>query len=144
MKLSIADIQANASAWEAAGIALPKFDVAAMRAATAAAPEWVHFGAGNIFRGFIGSLAQRLLDEGLMRTGILACDTFDHEVIDRIYGGHDSLTLMRRTDGTLLPCERIAQQAGTISYEILCGISKRIPRIYMQDGREQEILQYIV
>ena len=40
--------------------------------------------------------------------------------------------------------ERLAAQAGTISYEILCDISKRIPRIYMQDGREQEILQYIV
>ena len=48
------------------------------------------------------------------------------------------------TDGTRLPCERLAAQAGTISYEILCDISKRIPRIYMQNGREQEILQYIV
>ena len=48
------------------------------------------------------------------------------------------------TDGTPIPCERLAAMAGTISYEILCGISKRIPRIYMQGGKEQEILQYIV
>lgn len=48
------------------------------------------------------------------------------------------------TDGTKLPCERLAQSIGTISYEILCGVNKRVPRIYMQDGKEQEILQYIV
>ena len=78
MKLSLDSITREAAAWKAAGVALPGFDIAAMRQATAAAPEWVHFGAGNIFRGFIGSLSQRLLDAGLAKTGIVACDTFDY------------------------------------------------------------------
>lgn len=57
----------------------------------------------------------------------------------------DAATLFGRDeDGTDLACERLADAAGTISYEILCGISKRIPRIYMRGGREEEILQYIV
>ena len=30
-------------------------------------------------------------------------------------------------DGTLLPCERLARAQGTINYELLCQISKRIP-----------------
>ena len=77
MKLSLDSIRSDAAAWTASGVALPKFDIASMRAATAAGPEWVHFGAGNIFRGFIGSLSQRLLNEGLSKTGIIACDTFD-------------------------------------------------------------------
>ena len=39
------------SAWEAAGIALPRYDVEAMKARTLQRPSWVHFGAGNIFSG---------------------------------------------------------------------------------------------
>lgn len=42
------------------------------------------------------------------------------------------------------PCEILAEQLGTISYEVLCGINKRIPRIYLQGGKASEILQYIV
>lgn len=42
------------------------------------------------------------------------------------------------------PCEVLAEQLGTISYEVLCGINKRIPRIYLQGGKASEILQYIV
>ena len=42
------------------------------------------------------------------------------------------------------PCEVLARQLDTIPYEILCGINKRIPRIYLQNGKASEILQYIV
>ena len=31
--------------------------------------------------------------------------------------------------------ETAAQQCGTISYELLCAVSKRVPRYYYQDGR---------
>jgi len=46
--------------------------------------------------------------------------------------------------GAALPCEILADQLQTIPYEILCGINKRIPRIYLQNGKASEILQYIV
>lgn len=46
--------------------------------------------------------------------------------------------------GSGMPCESMADQLDTISYEILCGINKRIPRIYLQNGKASEILQYIV
>ncbi|MBP3633112.1 MAG: alanine racemase [Oscillospiraceae bacterium] len=46
--------------------------------------------------------------------------------------------------GTELPCEDMAYRLDTIAYEILCGINKRIPRIYYQNGKTSEILQYIV
>ena len=50
----------QADAWKQAGVKLPEFDLDQMRAATEEKPVWVHFGAGNIFRGFIAVLQQRL------------------------------------------------------------------------------------
>ena len=47
-------------------------------------------------------------------------------------------------DGTLLPCERIADMLGTINYEIVCDVNKRVPRFYYKDGKQVGILQYIV
>ena len=46
--------------------------------------------------------------------------------------------------GEGIPCETMADQLDTIAYEVLCGINKRIPRIYLQNGKASEILQYIV
>lgn len=46
--------------------------------------------------------------------------------------------------GPGLGCDSMAQQLDTIPYEILCAINKRIPRIYYQNGKNSEILQYIV
>ena len=41
-------------------------------------------------------------------------------------------------------CDDMAEQLDTIPYEILCGINKRIPRIYKHNQKTSEILQYIV
>ena len=56
MKLTLEGLKDQA-AWQAAGIALPSYDVAQVAQRTKQAPVWVHFGAGNIFRIFIGGLA---------------------------------------------------------------------------------------
>ena len=115
MQLTLDSILTQADAWKTAHVALPKFDIAAMRAQTKAAPEWVHFGAGNIFRGFIGSLNQRLLDAGLAKTGIIACDTFDYDIIDRIYAPHDNLTL-----------NVLLNPDGTTTREVLAGVAEGV------------------
>ena len=46
-------------------------------------------------------------------------------------------------DGAPSACD-LAGQLGTIAYEILCSINKRIPRIYLDGKKRTEILQYIV
>ena len=81
-------------AWEKAGIAVPTYDRAAMVKRTKENPEWVHFGAGNIFRGFIANLQDALLEAGLAKTGIIAAETFDFDIMDKIYKPFDDLALL--------------------------------------------------
>ena len=102
--------------------------------------------ADGLLRGLSGKVSFRIRGRMARSVGRICMDMcmVDVSEIPGVRVGDEAALFGYDTDGTLLPCERIAQQAGTISYEILCGISKRIPRIYMQDGREQEILQYIV
>ncbi|MGN1115395.1 MAG: mannitol dehydrogenase family protein, partial [Candidatus Ornithomonoglobus sp.] len=102
MKLSLKGIK-DREAWLSKGIKLPEFDIDAVRKETAENPEWVHFGAGNIFRGFIGSIAQQLLNSGDAKTGITAVESFDFDIIDKIYTPFDSLTLnvLMGKDGAL-------------------------------------------
>ncbi len=93
MKLTDAGLKQE-QAWKERGVKLPCYDREEMIRRTLDQPVWVHFGAGNIFRGFIAGLQQRLLNEGLADRGIIAAETFDGEIIDRIYKPFDSLTLM--------------------------------------------------
>lgn len=39
--------------------------------------------------------------------------------------------------------ERAADIIGTINYELLCAIGTRVPRIYIEDGKETEVLRYV-
>ncbi|MGN0355046.1 MAG: mannitol dehydrogenase family protein [Muricoprocola sp.] len=92
MKLTLEGIKDRA-AWENAGIVLPTYDVAAVAENTKKAPVWVHFGAGNIFRIFIGGLADTLITKGSMDKGITCVETFDFDVVDKIYEPYDNLVL---------------------------------------------------
>ncbi|MBO5364866.1 MAG: alanine racemase, partial [Clostridia bacterium] len=47
----------------------------------------------------------------------------------------DDVILFGRSDDIELPVESLAEKMGTINYEILCIIGKRIPRIYLRDGK---------
>ena len=93
----------DTAAWEKAGIALPRFDRAAMIAATEAAPGWVHFGAGNIFRAFLAALQQNLLEQGFEKTGIIVAAGYDGEIIDKCFLPFDNLSLLvtLKADGNI-------------------------------------------
>jgi alanine racemase len=44
----------------------------------------------------------------------------------------DDVILIGRSGNETLSADDLARWSGTISYEILCGISKRVPRIYLE------------
>ena len=101
MKLILDGIK-DRQAWEKAGIKLPGYDVEAVSEKAKEAPGWVHFGIGNIFRVFIGGIADGLLEEGVLDRGITCVETFDYDVIDKIYKPYDNLSLsvILHGDGT--------------------------------------------
>jgi len=83
----------DSAAWAAAGITLPAYDPARVATETRKAPSWLHFGAGNIFRIFIGGIADQLIARGDSKKGIVCAETFDFDVIDKIYKPYDNLVL---------------------------------------------------
>ncbi len=90
------------SLWEKAGILLPGYEVEAVSERARKEPEWVHIGIGNIFRVFIGGIADGLLEEGIWDRGITCVETFDYDIIDAIYKPYDNLGLnvILHSDGT--------------------------------------------
>ena len=66
-----------------AGIKLPSYDVEKVAEDTKKSPVWVHFGIGNIFRIFIGGIADSLLEQGVSDKGITCVETFDFDVVDK-------------------------------------------------------------
>lgn len=83
----------NRQDWEQAGITLPSYDAEAVAKKTKESPVWVHMGIGNIFRIFIGGIADQLLEKGLMDRGITCVEVFDYDMVDKIYDPYDNLVL---------------------------------------------------
>lgn len=83
----------EAEAWKETGINLPEYSVETVKENTKKNPCWIHFGAGNIFRGYIAVLQQKLLNKGYADTGIIAVESFDYDLVDKIYSPFDNLAL---------------------------------------------------
>lgn len=101
MKLTKSGMK-NRESWEQAGIVLPGYDVEAVSEKAKREPQWVHCGVGNIFRVFIGGIADGLLEDGVLDRGITCVETFDYDVVDKIYEPYDNLGLsvILHGDGT--------------------------------------------
>ena len=102
--------------------------------------------ADGLSRGLSGKVSFRLRGQDVPVIGRICMDMCMVDITsvpDAKVG--DELTLFGYDeDGARVPVERLAEASGTISYEILCTLSKRIARLYYSGGRQSEILQYIV
>ncbi|NFD83240.1 alanine racemase [Clostridium botulinum] len=55
----------------------------------------------------------------------------------------DVVTIMGEENGVSYTAENIASQIGTISYEVICNVNKRVPRVYKKDGKIINVVNYI-
>ena len=85
------------------GYNLPEYDRDVIIKNTKEAPEWIHFGAGNIFRAFQGNLMQKLIGESIADTGIVVCEGYDYEIVEKMYRPHDNLSILvtLKSDGSM-------------------------------------------
>ncbi|MCM1044732.1 MAG: mannitol dehydrogenase family protein [Candidatus Gastranaerophilales bacterium] len=94
MELTLDSITREQAAFEAAGYQMPLFDRRQVEENTLNRPVWIHFGAGNIFRAFQANLVQRLLNRGIMDTGLIAAEGYDYEIIEKSDRPHDNLSIL--------------------------------------------------
>ncbi len=92
MRLTLDGLKDKES-WKQAGVQLPQYDIASVKENTKKSPVWAHFGIGNIFRIFIGGIADTLIEKGELQKGITCVETFDFDVVDKIYEPYDNLVL---------------------------------------------------
>jgi Mannitol-1-phosphate/altronate dehydrogenases len=82
MKMNLESLQ-DRKKWEEMGFKLPDYSVEKMIENTANNPEWIPFGAGNIFRAFPAVVCQHLFTSGIMTTGIVVAKGYDSDLLDK-------------------------------------------------------------
>ena len=56
----------------------------------------------------------------------------------------DQVTLIGTDGGETITVEEIAARADSFNYEFVCGISRRVPRLYMKDGHMDHAVHYLL
>ena len=56
----------------------------------------------------------------------------------------DPVTLVGHDGAEQITIEQIAERAGSFNYEFICGISRRVPRMYYQGGRLVRSVHYLL
>jgi len=87
--------------------------------------------------GYVRALTNR--GEALVRgvrvrvTGTVCMDwiMLDVTAVKGVSVGDEVVLMGPDKTGNCIHAEELAEAAGTIPYEIFCGISKRVPRIYL-------------
>lgn len=73
--------------------------------------------------------------------GNVCMDALMIDVSDIPFRMGEYVTLIGRDGDEEITADEVARHCGTISYEILCGISKRVPRIYTEKDEENAEIQ---
>lgn len=55
-----------------------------------------------------------------------------------------TVTVFGKDGNAVLPADELARKAGIINYEVLCGISRRVPRIYTRNGEVESTIDYLM
>lgn len=55
----------------------------------------------------------------------------------------DIVTLIGRDGDAELSVDAVAEASDSISYELLCSFTRRVPRVYIRDDREVTVVDYL-
>lgn len=55
----------------------------------------------------------------------------------------DNVTLIGRDGDDCITCEEIGDISGRFNYEFLCCINRRVPRVYIRNGKTKKIVDYL-
>ena len=101
--------------------------------------------ADGLARGLSNRISFLLHGRPVPVVGRICMDMCMVDVTDVPDVGIGDVVTVFGTDGDAeAPLSEMAEKMGTITYEILCDINKRIPRIYLDGDQRLDILQYIV
>ncbi len=77
-------------------------------------------------------------------TGRVCMDQFMVDVTDiKNINIGDEVVIMGEKDGLEITADEIAHIMDTINYEVVCLVSRRVPRVYIENGKEKRIVSYI-
>ena len=135
MKLTLNGLTETAE-FEKASIKIPGYDIRRIVSNSEKAPRWAHFGIGNIFRIFIGGVADDLIEKKLMDTGITCIETFDFDVVDKIYVPYDNLALCvtMHENGDVDKREVGSLTEAVAARPSAAGATKRLEEIFTSDS----------
>lgn len=63
--------------------------------------------------------------------------------IENVYEGRQ-ITVFGRDGGAYISVDEVAEKAGLINYEVLCSLSRRVPRVYIKNGEIFETTDYML
>ena len=55
----------------------------------------------------------------------------------------DEVVLFGRQGDEEITVEEVAEPANSFNYELVCNISRRVPRVYLRDGKEVKVVNYL-
>lgn len=114
MKLNRESLE-NKAFFEDKDILIPTYDLDELKERTSKSPKWLHFGGGNIFRVFVANALDKAIAEGKENTGIIVAESFDYEVIDKVFSETDNLSL-----------SVIMNSSGNLDYKVVGSITETL------------------
>ena len=89
--------------------------------------------------------------EGIVEIKGMPCPVLGRVCMDQIMVDVSALPDVQEGDEAILwggevsdSAETIAHKTDTISYEVLCGVSRRVPRVYLENGGIKAVEDWIL
>lgn len=98
--------------------------------------------------GYADGYPRCLSNKGAVHIGGIKCPVLgricmDQLMVDVTHAENVSVGADVILFGEDLPVDEVAALANTINYELVCGVSRRVPRVYYKNGVEQKTVCYI-